>query len=354
MDSDRRTLLDDLLATATPSGFETAGQRVFLDYVAPFADETQTDAYGNAVAVHEGDPAVDCSVVLAGHGDEIGLMVRGITDDGFLRLTRVGGTDRTVMQGQHVTVHGRNGPVAGVVGQVAIHLRDGDDEVPDVEEMHVDIGAGDGEAARERVEIGDPITVEGRVRDLAGARVAARGMDNRTGVWSAAEGFRRAVERDAAATVYAVSTVQEEIGRKGAEMVAYDLDPDVVLAADVTHATDTPEAPAIKGSGIELGAGPVVGRGAANHPVVVQAVRSVAADSAVDVQLAAAGSDTGTDAESFYTSRAGTASLNLGIPNRYMHTPVEVIDTGDLDDVAAVMGAFAAEAEAFAPFAVDV
>jgi endoglucanase len=353
MDDHRRALLDDLLATATPSGFETAGQRVFLDYVSEYADETETDDYGNAVAVHEGDPEVDCAVVLAGHGDEIGLMVRDITDDGFLKLTRVGGTDRTVTRGQHVTVHGRDGPVPGVVGQVAIHLRDGDDEVPDVEEMHVDVGVEDGDAARELVEIGDPITVEGRVRDLAGSRVAARGMDNRTGVWSAAEGFRRAVERDAAATVYAVSTVQEEIGRKGAEMVAYDLDPDVVVAADVTHATDTPGAPN-KGSGVELGAGPVVGRGAANHPVVVNAVREVAADEGVAVQLAAAGSDTGTDAESFYTSRAGTASFNLGIPNRYMHTPVEVVDTSDLNDAAAVMGAFAAEVEAFAPFAVEV
>jgi len=355
MHEDRRAFLDELLATATPSGFETAGQRVFVDYVEAYADEVRTDAYGNAVAVHEGDPDTDCSVVLAGHGDEIGMMVRDVTSEGFLKLTRVGGADRTVTRGQYVTVHGRDGPVPGVVGQTAIHLRDGDESDDDeINEMHVDVGADDEEAARELVEIGDPITVDTTVQDLDGSLVAARGMDNRTGVWTAAEGFRRAVAADAAATVYAVSTVQEEIGRKGARMVGYDLDPDVVVAADVTHATDTPEAPKKKGSGIELGEGPVVGRGSANHPVVVEAVRTVAAAEDIPVQLSAAGSDTGTDAESFYVSRSGVASLNVSIPNRYMHTPVEVIDTADLDRVAELMGGFAARAESFAPFAVEI
>ncbi|MFB6117884.1 M20/M25/M40 family metallo-hydrolase [Halosegnis sp.] len=355
MEERHRAFLDELLATATPSGFETAGQRVFVDYLEEYADEVRTDAYGNAVAVHEGDPAVDCSVVLAGHGDEIGLMVRDVTDDGFLKLTRVGGADRTVTRGQYVTVHGSDGPVPGVVGQTAIHLRDHDDDTQsDIAEMHVDIGAVDETEAREHVEVGDPITFDTSVQDLEGSLVAARGMDNRTGVWTAAEGFRRAVERDADATVYAVSTVQEEVGRNGAKMVGYDLDPDVAIAADVTHATDTPESPGDKGSGIELGEGPVVGRGSANHPVVVKAVRTVADDAGVDVQLSAAGSDTGTDAESFYTSRAGVASLNLAIPNRYMHTPVEVIDTEDLDEVGELMGRFAARAASFAPFSVEV
>lgn len=355
MQERRRALLDELLATATPSGFETAGQRVFVDYVAEYADEVQTDAYGNAVAVHEGDPDAECAVVLAGHGDEIGLMVRDVTSDGFLKLTRVGGADRTVTRGQYVAVHGRNGPVPGVVGQTAIHLRDGDDGGGDeINEMHVDVGADDEEAARALVEIGDPITFDTTSRELDGSLVAARGMDNRTGVWTAAEGFRRAVAADAAATVYAVSTVQEEVGRNGAQMVGYDLDPDVVIAADVTHATDTPEAPGSKGSGVELGEGPVVGRGAANHPVVVEAVRAVADDESIPVQLAAAGSDTGTDAESFYTARSGVASLNLGIPNRYMHTPVEVVDTDDLSQIAELMGSFAARAETFAPFDVDI
>ena len=353
MDDTRREFLDDLLETATPSGFETAGQRVWLDYVAEFADEVRTDDYGNAIAVYDGGGDLD--VLLGGHADEIGLMVRDVTDDGYLRLTRVGGADKTVTRGQYVTVHGRDGPVPGVVGQVAIHLRDpSDEDTSDITEMHVDVGAADEDEARALVEVGDPITFDTDVQDLAGTLVAARGMDNRTGIWAAAEGLRRAAERDADATVHAVSTVQEEIGRQGAKMVGFDLDPDVAIATDVTHATDTPEAPTDKGSSIELGAGPVVGRGSSNHPVAVDAARIVAADAEIDVQLSADGITTGTDADAFYTSRSGVPTLCLSVPNRYMHTPVEVIDTDDLDEVAELMGAFAARAHEFAPFRVEV
>jgi endoglucanase len=137
-------------------------------------------------------------------------------------------------------------------------------------------------------------------------------------------------------------------------MVGFDVDPDVAIATDVTHATDTPEAPSTKGSSIELGAGPVVGRGSSNHPVAVDAARTVAAEEGIDVQLSADGITTGTDADAFYTSRSGVPTLNVSLPNRYMHTPVEVIDTDDLDEVAELMGAFAARAEAFAPFTVEV
>ena len=160
------------------------------------------------------------------------------------------------------------------------------------------------------------MTFAQRVRDLEGERVAARGMDNRVGIWTAAEGLRRAVRGDAEATVYAVSTVQEEVGLKGAQMVGFDLDPDAVVATDVAHATDSPSIPAGSGTGLELGAGPVVARGSANHPGVVEAVRTVATDRDLDVQLQAAGSKTGTDADAFYTARGGTPSLNLGVPNR--------------------------------------
>jgi endoglucanase len=350
MDERHRAFLDDLLSTATPSGFETAGQRTWLDYVAGFAGETRTDAYGNAVAT-VGDGDLD--VVLAGHGDEIGMMVRDVTDDGFLELTGVGGSDRTVTRGQHVVVHGREGPVPGVVGQVAIHLRE-DDDVSEINEMHVDVGAADEDEARELVEVGDPITFDTRIDDLAGTRVAARGMDNRAGIWAVAESLRRAADRGVDATIHAVSTVQEEVGKNGARMVGFDLAPDVVVATDVTHATDTPEAPGNKRSGVDLGEGPVVGRGSTNHPLVVDAVRDVAADEDPPVQLAAAGTSTGTDADAFSTSRAGVPTLNLSIPNRYMHTPVEVIDTRDLDAVADLMGAFAARATEFEPYAVDL
>jgi len=281
--------------------------------------------------------------------------VRDITDDGFVRIARIGGSDKTVSRGQHVTVHTDDGPVSGVIGQTAIHLRDPeDDSVPEISEQHVDVGATDGDEVEELVDRGDPITLDQSVTELANGRLAARGMDNRVGTWAAAEGLRRASERGTDATVYAVSTVQEEVGVQGAKMVGFDLDPDAAVAVDVTHATDTPESPGKHSSGVELGGGPVVARGSANHPVLVDAFREAAGEDELDVQLQATGSRTGTDADAFYTSRGGIPSLNLGLPNRYMHTPVEVIDPDDLDAVADLLAGFAARAEETAPFTVSI
>jgi len=354
MRDSERAFLDDLLATASPSGFETPSQRVWTDYVRGFADEISVDAYGNAVAVHEGDPEAP-TIAVTGHADEIGFIVRDILDDGFLRIARIGGSDRTVSKGQHVTVHADE-PVQGVIGQTAIHLRDPeDDQYDEIAGQFVDIGATDAEAAREHVEIGDPVTFSTEVEELVGDRIAARGIDNRTGTWAAAEGLRRAAERDVDATVYAVSTVQEEVGLKGAQMVGVDLDAvDAFVAVDVTHATDNPDVDSERRGPVELGAGPVIGRGSANHPVLVDLARDAADAAGIDVQLQAAGTRSGTDADAFYTARGGVPSLNVSTPNRYMHTPVEVIDTADLDAVADLLAAIAEDAGDAAPFAVDV
>ncbi|ELZ33672.1 M20/M25/M40 family metallo-hydrolase [Halorubrum tebenquichense] len=357
MDDTRRAFLDDLLATPSPSGFETAVQRVWTDYVREFADRVETDAYGNAVAVHEGDPDAP-TVAVTGHADEIGFIVRDVLDEGFLRIARIGGADRTVSKGQHVTVHAEE-PVQGVIGQTAIHLRDGDDEYEDVAGQFVDIGAEDADEAREHVEVGDPVTFSTGARDLVGDRIAARGVDNRAGAWAAAEGLRRAAEDGVDAAVYAVSTVQEEVGLQGARMVGVDRDDvDAFVAVDVTHATDNPDVDRERRGPVELGAGPVIGRGSANHPVLVDLARDAAEAAGVEVQLQAAGTRTGTDADAFYTARGGTPALNVSIPNRYMHTPVEVIDTADLDAVAdllAAIGSAAGDADSTPdPFAVDV
>jgi endoglucanase len=353
MDNERREFLDALLTTPSPSGYEARGQRVWVDYVEQFADDVWTDAYGNAVATYEGT-GDGPEFAVTGHADEVGYIVRDVTDGGFLRIGPIGGADRTVSQGQHVTVHADD-PVPGVVGQTAIHLRNaGDEEYDDLEEQFVDVGVDDEAAARDLVEVGDPVTVETTVRDLQGSRLAARGMDNRVGTWAAADGLRRAAEAEVAATVHAVSTVQEEVGVAGAKMVGYDLDPDAVVAVDVTHATDNPDVPGKRVGPVELGSGPVVARGSANHPAVVELARDAATEAGIDVQLQATGSHTGTDADAFYTERSGIPALNVGVPNRYMHTPVEVIDTADLVDVGALLGAMAGRAADAAPFSVGV
>ena len=354
MQETQREFLESLLATPTPSGFETHGQQVWIEYVSEFADDVRTDAYGNAIAVHNGT-GDGPEIAFGGHADEIGFIVRDILDDGFLRISRIGGSDRTVSQGQHVTIHTDDGPLQGVIGQTAIHLRDtGSEEYTDINGQFVDIGAKDSEEAAELVEVGDPLTFSTELYELNGTRLSARGMDNRVGTWSAAEGLRRAVNQDVEATIYAVSTVQEEVGIKGAQMVGFDLNPDAAIAVDVTHATDNPDVSSEHRGPVELGEGPVVSRGSANHPNVVSLARKAAEAGDVEIQLQATGTRTGTDADGFYTSRSGIPALNIGIPNRYMHTPVEVIDTDDLDAVGRLLGEIAEQAGAVESFAVEL
>ena len=349
MDERQRSFLEELLETPTPSGYETPGQRAWVAYVSEFADTVHTDEYGNAVAVLEGG---DPEVAVGGHADEIGLIVRDIDESGYLRVSRIGGADKTVSKGQHVRVHTADGPVAGVIGQTAIHIRE-DDEPTEIGNQFIDIGADDQETAAELVDRGDPVTFVQTISEFEGGKIAARGLDNRVGTWVAAETLRRAATTDPTATVYAVSTVQEEVGGRGAAMVGFDLDPDAMVAVDVNNATDTPDSPGEHTSGVELGGGPIVSRGGTNHPRLGDAVRTVAAAEDIDVQLQATGGRTGTDADSVFTQRGGIPSLSVGIPNRYMHTPVETIDLEDLDAVADLLGAWAARAEEF-EYAVDI
>jgi endoglucanase len=352
MDETRRAFLEDLLAARSPSGHETAAQRAWVDYVGEYADRVETDAYGNAVAVHEGG---DTSVAFTGHADEIGFVVSEVSGDGFLRISPVGGLDKTVTRGSQVRIETDDGPVNGVVGQAAVHLRGKgkDEEPPAITKQHVDVGAADEDEARDLVSIGDAGVVVAEAQDLAGSRLNARGLDNRAGLWVAAEGFRRAVEQDVDATVYAVSTVQEELGTKGAKMVSFDLDADAVVAVDVTHAADDPNYPADRASEVALGDGPTVTRGAANHPEVVAELRDTASEAGLPIQVEAQRLTTGTDADAFFTARGGVPTVNLGVPNRYMHTPAEVVDTEDLVAGADLLASFAEWASGRDSFAVD-
>jgi len=353
MDDSPRDFLVDLLETPSPSGYETRGQRVWLDYVEQCADDVRTDAYGNAIAVHEGDPDAP-EVVLTGHADEIGFIVRSIDENGFVRPGRIGGSDPSVSRGQHVTIHAADGPVEGVVGQTAIHLREEDDDGPDVSDLWIDVGVESEEEASERLEIGDPITFSSTVSWLSETRLAARGIDNRVGTWAAAEGFREAVEAGTEATVYAVSTVQEEVGVKGRRWSASTSSPTRSSWSTSATRSTTPRHRATRRAGWNSAAGRPLGRGSTNHPVLFEALRSVADDRKIDVQLEALGVGTGTDADGFFTAAGGIPSQVVSVPNRYMHTPVEVIDTDDIEFVATLLGAFASSAHEFAPFAVDI
>jgi len=339
--------LKTLLNTPSPSGFETRGQKVWIDYVRGFADSVEIDAYGNAFATlnPEGDPLI----LMSGHVDELGLMVSHISKEGFLSFKGIGGVDRALIRGQRVTVHGSKGPVPGVTGLLAIHLQEADDrnKVPEIHSMHIDIGVSSRKEAEKLVSIGDPVTYSAEFQELAGGRFAARGCDNRIGAWAAAEGLRLASlkKNDLKAKIVAVSTIQEENGLYGASMAGYSVHPNVALVVDVTHATDIPNCSKQKHGDVLLGKGPVLSLGSVNHPVVNERLREVARKASLPLQAEANPRWSGTDADAIFKQKGGIPTVSIGVPNRYMHSPVEMIQYSDLEQTADLLAAFALRAK---------
>ncbi len=348
--------LKSLLETPSPSGFETRGQRVWLDYVEPFADSVHSDAYGNCFAIL--NPKGSPKVLLGGHSDEIGFMVQFISDDGFIYFQSIGGSDPALARGQRVTVHGRGGDVPGVIGQLAIHLQEPDDrkKVPEWHQLIIDIGAKTKAEVETFIRVGDPITYEYGVRELRNNRIAARACDNRIGTFAAAEGLRVAAanRKKLKACVIAVSTIQEENGLYGASMAGYSVHPDVALIVDVTHATDIPLCTKTKHGDVKLGGGPVISVGSANHPVVNERLAQVAGRTKIPLQRESNPRYTGTDADAIFRQRGGIPTTSIGLPNRYMHSPVEMIDLDDLENMGELLGQFALDLKKGDAFAVKI
>jgi putative aminopeptidase FrvX len=334
--------LKTLVNTPSPVGHETRGQRVWLDYVKEFADDTFSDAYGNCVAVlnQGGSPRI----MLSGHADEIAMAVNYIDDNGYLYVKRVGGIDAAIMKAQRVVIHTRGGPVKGVVGNVAPHLtkQEGDPKPPKIHEIFVDIGVASRKEAEKLVRIGDPMTLVDEFDVLRGDLAVARAFDNRVGTFAVAEALRLLKESGTKlhAEVCAVSNVQEEVGLLGARQIAYSLKPDIALVVDVTHATDYPTVSKTQHGDVKLGAGPTVTHGGCNHPEVVARLESVAAKKKIPLQHEAMSATSGTDTDVIFWTRGGIASALISLPNRYMHSPVEVVNLADLEKIPELMAAF--------------
>ena len=342
--------LKTLLNTPSPSGFETRGQKVWVDYVSQFADSVEIDSYGNAYATlnpagGDGNP----TILISGHVDELGLMVSHISEEGFLSFKGIGGVDRTLIRGQRMTVHGAKGPVPGVTGLLAIHMQEPDDrnKVPEIHTMHIDIGVSSRKEAEKLVGIGDAVTYSAEFQELAGGRFAARGCDNRIGAWAAAEGLRLASlkKEKLKAKLVAVSTIQEENGLYGASMAGYRVHPDVALVVDVTHATDIPNCSKAKHGEVLMGKGPVLSLGSVNHPVVNERLREVGKKAGIALQVEVNPRWTGTDADAIFKQKGGIPTVSIGVPNRYMHSPVEMIQYSDLEETAKLLAAFAISAK---------
>ncbi len=340
MESVAQDFLRRVLETPSPSGYESPLQAVVRDYVAAFADQVRTDVHGNVIAVL--NPDSPRRVMLAGHCDQIGLLVQYIDPEGFLYLQAIGGWDVQMLVGQRMTVWTAKGAVPGVIGRKPIHLLTEEErkQVPKLKDLWLDIGATSRQEAENLVQIGDPVTVELGYRPLSNGRAASPAMDDKCGMWVVMEAIRRMDRTRLRWAVHAVSTVQEEVGLRGAKTSAFGIDPQVGIAVDVTHATDCPTVEKKEEGDIALGRGPVVYRGPNMNPKVVQRLLDVARTRNLPVQLGASGKATGTDANSIQVNRAGVATGLVSIPNRYMHSPVEMVALDDLDRAADLLAGF--------------
>ena len=315
---------------------------MWLDYAKQFADETFSDAYGNCVAVLNkgGGPRI----MLAAHADEIAMAVNYIDDNGFIYVRKMGGIDAAITKAQRIVIHTRGGAVKGVVGNVAPHLMklEGEPKAPKIHDLFIDIGVSSRKEAEKLVRVGDPITLADEFDILRGDLAVARAFDNRIGTFAVAETLRLLKESKVKlnAEVCAVSNVQEEVGLLGARQIAYSLQPDIALVVDVTHATDYPTVSKAQHGDIKIGKGPALTHGGCNHPEVVKRLEELAAAKKIPLQHEAMSASSGTDTDVIFWTRGGIASALISLPNRYMHSPVEVVSLKDLELIPQLMAAF--------------
>ncbi len=326
--------LKALAEAPSPSGYEQPAQKVFREYIRGCVNEVRTDVLGNTFGYIRGKKAKPV-VMLAGHCDEIGFMVTYIDENGFAFFSPIGGVDTQLLPGKRVWVHTAKGPRVGVMGRKAIHLIDPKDrdKVVQIHNLFIDFGAKNKKEAESLVKIGDPITFAVGLDRLQGDRVVSRGFDDKMGSFVVGEVLRRVWERKEGphCPVYGVSTVQEEIGLRGATTSAYQVQPDVGIAVEVGHASDYPEVDKKRVGEYKLGAGPIIARGANINPVVFDLLLKAAKRGNIPIQILGAPRATGTDANVMQLSRKGVATGLVGVPLRYMHTPSEVLSLKDLE-----------------------
>jgi putative aminopeptidase FrvX len=334
-------VLRSLLTAPGPSGYEDLAAKAFRDACAPFA-EIHTDTVGSTVARVPGT-GDGPSVAIVGHIDEIGLTVSHIDDDGFLWFLPVGGWDPMILLGQRVVVVTRDGIIPGVVGKKPIHLLNQDErkKVPELRDLHIDVGARDGDEARALVRIGDVAVIDAEPVELPNGRVVSRSMDNRLGCYVAYETARLVHEAGGAAgDVLAMAVAQEETNFAGSMTATYTHQPDIAIAIDVTHATDAPGVDEKENGRHPLGSGPAIVRGTNLSPIVFDRLVEAAEAEGIAYTVEATGRATATDADATALVRGGIPSASIGIPLRYMHSTVELVQLDDVEATARLCAAF--------------
>lgn len=353
MKKESRAFLERLIDAISPSGYEEEAARVWQAEARQFAAAVKHDVHGNSHAVV--NPGGSPRIMFAGHYDEIGFVVSHIDDKGFLWIQPVGGWDAQIPQGQRVIIRGRHGRVRGVIGKMPIHLLRPEerDKAQKLDRLWVDIGEKSRRAAERRVSIGDPLVLDHGLAELSDGVLVGRGFDNRIGAFIVLEAARRLARRKLRAEVHAVATVQEEIGIRGARTAAFGIDPQIGIATDVTFATDHPSMDdAVHRFGrISLGQGAVITRGPNAHPRLFELMVKTAEQQKIPHQIEAHGGPTGTDANLIQVNRAGVIAGLVSVPNRYMHSPCEMIHLDDVEAVIELLAAVAARIEPKTDFA---
>ena len=346
--------LGKLLDAAGPSGFEVRPARVWRAEAEGFADQVRTEVNGNSIACINPDSRP--RVMMAGHIDEIGLQITHIDEQGYLYIDGIGGWDPQVLVGQRVRILGRDGDVCGVLGKKPIHLIQPEErsKVTKIKDTWIDVGAPDRDAVVEMgLRVGDPAVIDAKMLELAGDRIASRAIDNRIGAYVVLEALRLLSEDRPKAGAFAFATVQEEIGARaggGARAGAYQVQPDVALVVDVTFSTDVPDVNKKELGEHSLGGGPVLSRGSAVHPMVFERLAKVAEDEGIAHSLQAAPRATHTDADAIYLTRSGVPTGLVSVPNRYMHSPNEIVSLADLESSARLLAAFVRSLDADTDF----
>ena len=332
--------LKHLLDAPGPSGFEGRAAAVWREHARGFAD-VRGDVMGNSIAVV--NPGGSPTIMLAGHVDEIGLIVTYVDDQGYAYVGPIGGWDPQNLVGQRVIVRGRDGEVSGVIGKKPIHLLEPDDrkKPAEIKAMHIDIGAKDKDDALQLVSVGDPAVLAAEPLNLPNGRLVSRSLDNRLGSYVALEVARRiSAGEDVPVGVVGCAVSQEEIGLFGSATTGFSLNPEIGIAVDVTHATDAPGISKQENGDHALGSGPVIGRGSTLSPKVSALLRETAEAEGMDFTLEASGRYTGTDADSLQVARGGIAAGLVSIPLRYMHSTVEMISLDDVEGTIRLLEAF--------------
>ncbi len=338
-------LLKDLTEAPSPSGFEQPAARVFRDYLTPLADSVETNVMGSVHAVLKGTgkgKGAGPSVMLAGHIDEVGMMINYVTPEGYVAFKPIGGVDAAILPGMRVDVHTKQGVLRGVMGRLPIHLIDEDQRktVTKIEKLFIDLGL-PAERVKALVRIGDPITYGVGFETFGDGMAVARAFDDKMGAYICAKVLEEVKKAGGAkGDLIAAATVQEELGLRGGHTSAYGVDPVVGIALEVGHATDYPDVDKRNHGEACCGKGPIIARGANINQVVFDLLCAAADKAKVGYQVGAEPRGTGTDANAIQLSRGGKAAALVSIPLRYMHTPTEVLALSDIEDAVKILARF--------------